>query len=103
MEAAKVAYLEASSAGDASDNFGEVLRAAHEGRVSALLAQDGAEIWGSYDAGAGRVAIHAERKPLDSDLLDLAVRQTILHGGDGYLVAAEEMPCPGALGAVYRF
>lgn len=103
VEAAKVAYLEASSAGDASDNFGEVLRAAHEGRVSTLLLRAGAETWGSYDPESAQTETHTEAQPLDADLLDLAVRQTLLHGGEAYVIEAEEMPWRGAIAAVYRF
>lgn len=103
VEDAKVAYLEASSAGEASDVLGEVLRAAHEGRVSTLLLRAGAETWGSYDSETAQTDTHAEAQPLDADLLDLAARQTLLHGGEAYLIESEEMPCRGAIAAVYRF
>lgn len=103
VEAAKAAYREASSAGEASDEPGEVLRAAHEGRVSKLLVRAGAEMWGSYDPETARTNTDTETQPLDSDLLDLAARQTLLHGGEAYLIEPEEMPCEGAIAAVYRF
>jgi hypothetical protein len=102
-QAANVAYLEASSAGEASDDLGEILRATHEGRVSALLLQEGAEAWGHYDPDTAQTEIRVGRDPLDTDLLDLAARQTMLHGGDAYLVEPQEMPGHGPIAAVYRF
>lgn len=103
VEDAKVAYLEASSAGDASDVLGEILRAAHEGRVSTLLLRAGAETWGSYDFETGQTEAHTEAHPFDADLIDLAVRQALLHRGEAYVIEPEEMPCRGAIAAVYRF
>lgn len=103
VEAARVAYLEASSAGQASDELGEVLRAAHEGRVSVLLVRSGAEAWGSYDPKTTRTETHTDAQQLDGDLLDLAVRQTLLHAGAAYPLEPAAMPCKGSVAAVYRF
>ena len=103
VETAKVAYVEASSAGGASDDLGEVLRAAHEGRISVALVRLGAEAWGSYDPETSRTETHLDALPLDADLLDLAVRQTLIHGGDAYELEPEAMPTEEAMAAVYRF
>jgi hypothetical protein len=103
VHAATVTYLEASSAGDASDDLAEILRAVHEGRVSALLLREGAEEWGTYHPQTSRVETHGVAQSLDTDLLDLAARQSLLHGGDAYVVGSERMPCEGSIAALYRY
>lgn len=100
---AAVGYAEASSSGRASNDLAEVLRAAHEGRVSVLLVQTGAEVWGTYDPATIRTEIHLDPQPLDADLIDLAARKSLIHGGDAYAIAPGEMPCAGAVAALYRF
>ena len=103
VRAATVAYLEASSAGDASDDLAEILRAVHVGRVATLLLREGAEEWGTYHPQTSRVETHGVARSLDTDLLDLAARQSLLHGGDAYVVGSERMPCEGSLAALYRY
>ena len=103
VNTATIAYLEASSAGDASDNLAEILRAVHEGRVSTLLLREGAEEWGTYDPDTSRTETRRVARSLDTDLLDLAARQSLLHGGDAFVLGSDRMPCEGSIAALYRY
>jgi len=97
----KYGHVEAS--GLASCDLPAVLRGAHAGRIESLLVPRGERRWGVYRADDDRVETHDEPAPTDGDLLDLATRQTLLHGGSVYLVERAEMPCAGSLAAVFRY
>lgn len=92
-----------AGAGKASDDFQEVLDAAHYGRVATLFLSVGVEIWGNYDENEGTITLHEEAQPGDQDLLDLAAAQTIMTGGTVYTVEAEEAPGEGPLAAIFRW
>lgn len=89
--------------GRASDDLSEVLEAAHQGRVDTLLVKKGAEVHGTFVAGDGKAEIHDEPQPGDEDLIDLAVRQTLLHSGEAHLVGTELMPAGTDACALFRF
>jgi hypothetical protein len=101
--AAVEAYREAATVGEASDEAGEILRAVHEGRVSTLLLDAGEAVWGTYDSIERRLWTSIRRRPRDIDILDLAVRETILHGGSAFALRSEEMPTGAAMAAIYRY
>lgn len=89
--------------GRASDDLREVLEAAHQGRVDTLLVRQGAEVHGTFTPGNGKAEIHDEPRTGDEDLIDLAVRQTLLHSGDAHLARAELMPAGTNVCALFRF
>jgi len=66
----------------ASDDVGEIVRAAHDGRVETLIVERGARRWGRWDGERRTATLRDERGDGDDDLVDLAVRQTLTHGGD---------------------
>ncbi len=74
--------LEAATAsGGASFDLTEIIPAAHEGRVQVLFVPAEAAGWGHYDPSSGRIDLSEEQHPGDWDLADLAVAETLLHGG----------------------
>lgn len=89
--------------GTASDDLGDVLAAAYEGRIGVLFALRRAEAWGIFDLASRRVDIHAERGPGDVDLTDLACRQTLATGGEVFVVEEADMPSATPVAAVYRY
>jgi hypothetical protein len=89
--------------GRASDDLTHVLEAAHQGRIEALIVKEGAEVHGSFTPGDGKAEIHDEARPGDEDLIDLAVRQTLLHSGEAYLVEPGLMPAGTDVCALFRF
>ncbi len=76
------------------------------GRVESLFVAVGHQQWGTFDPDTHRAYLHPSAEPGDEDLLDLAVVQTLLHGGNVYMVNLEEMPddpMHGPLAAVFRY
>jgi Bacterial archaeo-eukaryotic release factor family 7 len=96
-------YGSGTNSGLASCELPEVLGAAHTGRVESLMIARGERRWGNYDVQVNKIDLRDEPSQGDADLLDLATRQSLLHGGDVYLLDAEEMPCDGPIAAVFRY
>jgi hypothetical protein len=96
-------YRTSAGRGFASDDIGEVLRAARSGRVGVLLSTRDRDSWGTLDPATGLVATHFHPEPGDEDLAELATAETVSHGGAVYSVEPEDMPEGVALAAVYRY
>ena len=76
----------------------EIIPAAHEGRVRVLFVGRNRDVWGGYDPSEGRVLVHGTRVNGDTDLTELAVAETLLHGGDVHVVSGEvDVVAPAAL------
>lgn len=87
----------------ASDNVSEIVPAAFEGRVKDLFVAIDQEQWGAYDPSTYTMSMHEVTEGGNEELLDLAARQTLLHGGMVYALEQEKMPDKGLLAAVYRY
>lgn len=96
-------YAQNAGTGLTSDRVGEILPAAHHGRVSLLWVPLGTEVWGRYDPEAGSVQRRDQPLPGDQDLLDLAALQTILRGGTVYAVEPDVVPGDAPLAALFRY
>ena len=90
-ERALVEYRELSGAGVTSSDLPDVIRAACAGRVRVLLAPPAGE---KIARGAGRAR---------EELLNLAVSQTLLHGGTAYEIPSGAMPGGAPVAALYRY
>jgi hypothetical protein len=82
--------------GRASNQLAEIMRAAHYGRIQQLFVAGDTEQWGIYKPENAELELHAERKPGDEDLLNLASIQTTLHGGQVYLTKRGQAQHEGA-------
>jgi Bacterial archaeo-eukaryotic release factor family 3 len=89
--------------GRTTEDVGEAVTAASQGRIAVLFVWTGAERWGTIDPATGRVAIRGTRGPEDLDLLELAVVGTFLSGGTVYVVPSSEMPDGVDLAAILRY
>jgi hypothetical protein len=106
QEEALARYRELAGSGRVSNDVREIVPAAYCGRVESLFVAVGYQQWGTFDPDTDRVYLHQSAEPGDEDLLDLAVVQTLLHGGNVYTVNLEEMPDDpkhGPLAAVFRY
>lgn len=92
QEEAAARYRELVGSGRVSNNIREIIPAAHYGRVESLFVAAGYQQWGTFDPDTNRIDLHQSAEPGDEDLVDLAVIQTLLHGGSVYTVSLEEMP-----------
>jgi hypothetical protein len=92
----------------ASAHLDDILRAAAQGRVDALMLDESRFAWGQYDPITGDVvarmgyAAHPEHDDED-ELMDLAASQTLLHRGTAFALPAKQMPFGLAIAAVYRY
>jgi peptide chain release factor subunit 1 len=102
---------EAGRNGRAAAGWGGTLEAASDGRVELLLFQEGARHAAARCPRCGRVALEVGRCPLDGtsterseEGLDLAVHQTLVHGGTVWAVRHHRdlEPVEG-IGALLRY
>ena len=102
---------EAGRGGRASSGWQETLEAASDARVEVLIYQDGADHEAWQCPACGRLALEGKSCPLDGtameqrdDGLDLAVHQTLAHGGTVWAVTSRRdlEPVEG-IGALLRY
>ena len=90
--------------GHASVHAADIVKAAHEGRVAHLFIQGSAEYLGTFDETRGKTSHHATNGDGERhDLMDDAMRQTILHGGQVSMLTGRQMPNGVPVCAVYRY
>ncbi len=89
--------------GKATDNILEIVPAAAAGKVDLLLVDPAAQVWGAFDAQRCTAEIHNQPRPGDEDLVDLAVQQTLSHGGQVLPLNRQEMPTDWEVAAVFRY
>jgi hypothetical protein len=91
--------------GRASHRLEMIVPAAEEGRIEDLVIGSELRVWGqrkSADSGNG-VTVHVERLPGDVDLLELVVRETLLHGGRLHAVEPGRMIEGAPAAAILRW
>ncbi|HEV2480016.1 MAG TPA: hypothetical protein VGS79_10125 [Puia sp.] len=81
----------------------DVIRAAYEGRIAQLFVAKGQLVWGHYTDKPEEPVMHKQEEPGDDCLTNQAVVQTILHGGEAYMVDQDKMPAGGEMAAVLRY
>jgi hypothetical protein len=86
----------------ASSDLQQIVPMAHQGRIESLLVTRGLERWGRYDANAAQVMLHKQFEPGDDDLSNLIAIQTLLHGGQVYVLERDRMPEHVAVAGLFR-
>lgn len=81
----------------------EIIFYAHQGRIDTLFTAVGERIWGTCDLQKETLEVRPEPKSGDHDLLNIAAVQTILNGGNVYVVEAEKVPDGSQLAAILRY
>jgi peptide chain release factor subunit 1 len=102
---------EAGRNGRAAAGWEQTLEAASDGRVDMLLFQDGADHPAARCPRCGRVALEDGKCPLDGtsmersdEGLDLAVHQTLIHGGSVWAVQhRQDLEPVEGIGALLRY
>lgn len=90
--------------GKSTDKLENVIPAAVGGRVHQLLVKENTKVWGKYIQARHSIETKEVRHIGDSDLINLAVIETIKNGGEVLLVNEINMPTPKAeLAAILRF
>ena len=86
-----------------SIDLGEILAAAHQGRIETIFVANGRETWGRYDAATDQITLESAQSVDNTDLLDLAATQTFVTGGRVYVVDPDAVPGGEPVAAVFRF
>jgi hypothetical protein len=87
----------------AGDDLATLVAAAAQGRISALFAAVGERRWGTFDPASQRAVEHFENQPGDVDLVDLAVKQSLTHGSEVFVVPAGDVPDGKPAVATFRW
>ncbi|NJL94304.1 MAG: hypothetical protein HC915_11570 [Anaerolineae bacterium] len=93
----------AATSEQANAQIVEVLTAAYQGRVRALMVSEDDQCWGTFDPLRLRADINTAPQPGDEDLLDLAVALTLRNGGEVHAMPGANLPDDAPLAAVYRY
>jgi hypothetical protein len=80
-----------------------VLASAHAQQVESLFVAGETQRWGTFDPATSHVQLHDESQPDEEELVDLAVRYTLLNGGMAYTLDEEEMPAALPVAALLRY
>jgi hypothetical protein len=80
-----------------------VIPAAFYSQVRSLFVEKGAHIWGSFDAQNNKLEMHANREEGDDCLVEKAAVQTILNGGEVFVMEKEKMPKGATIAALMRY
>ena len=96
-------FHEQSGSARASRTMKDIVECAYDGRVAHLLIAENARYMGHFDERT-RVS-HSHQRPLpdDEDLLNAAAIQTILHGGQVFVLPASKVPDGAPAVAVLRY
>jgi hypothetical protein len=82
-----------------SFNANEAVKAAFEGRLTDLLLAEGTELAGKWNEETHEVETIASTE----ELLNAAALETVLHGGQAFVLPPEEMPAGQNVVAVLRY
>jgi hypothetical protein len=73
------------------------------GRVDVLIADPGRSRFGTFDPKLGKAATCDATCPGSEDLVNLAVAETLLHGGTVFAAESREIPAQSPVAAIYRY
>lgn len=96
-------YYTLRKRGQASEDVPEVVKAARQGRVRHLFVAEDREVWGVFNPQTHETKAGEESGSREVDLLNLAAAETIVHGGEVYLLNEDAVPGGPALSAIYRY
>lgn len=84
-------------------NIEQIIPRAEEGRVDTLFINPDESVWGFWNREGGLIQVHDQPAENDQDLSDIAVLQTLLHGGQVYAVPQGAIKGGSAMAAILRY
>jgi hypothetical protein len=87
----------------ASADVAEVTEAAMTGKIESLFVDVHQEQWGTLDASLGKVTTCERTCDGSEDLINVAVSESLLHGGKVFAAEPHELPQSGCMGAIFRY
>lgn len=76
---------------------------ARDGRIATLHVPLGVQRWGRFEPELRRVEEHADHQPGDRDLLDVIAIDTLVAGGQVFVVDPSDVPGDGVLAGTLRY
>ena len=93
LERARQHYKSALETHHATSKFEDIVVAACEGQTDTLIAACDTRVWGLWQPDQKRALIMSPTSQSQTvDLLDLAVRETLRHGGHVCVVSRSQVP-----------
>ena len=89
--------------GKASADTAEVAGAATTGKIDVLFVDVSQEQLGTFDPNLGKAVICDQACDCSEDLVNLAVAETLLHGGTVFAAEPHELPVSRPLAAIFRY
>lgn len=89
--------------GDTSEDIEKIISAAHYQRVHTLFVAENQHVWGQFDPDKNVVRIADEKEPENEDLLGMAVTQTLVNGGNVFVIPQEQIPGKNEAAAILRY
>jgi hypothetical protein len=96
-------FVERETHGRATRILETVVSAADEGRIESLVVARDERAWGTFDPQQKAAVVHAGREPEDVDLLEFALRRTLLQGGEVHTAPRSALPGQSAAAAILRW
>jgi len=81
----------------------EIMTAAAEGRVDAVVVADDENLWGRFLPGEGLVHAHGSPSGEDEDLLNQTAIMALRNGGRAFALPRAQIPRTAAAAALFRF
>lgn len=88
--------------GKGASEVTQIVKGALEGRVQVLLADPSATLTGEFDPKKALASV-GEAHGAGQELVNLAISETLRHGGEVHAVKATELPDRSPLAAVFRY
>lgn len=84
-------------------NVEQIIPRAEEGRIDILFIDPDESVWGYWNRDGGLIQVHEQPAENDQDLSDIAVLQTLLHGGQVYAVPRGAIEGGSPMAAILRY
>lgn len=86
-----------------STNLADIIPAAHYGRVSYLFVVKNQEVWGTFNEQTSALTVQGASTGDNEDLFDKTVTNTLLTGGEVFIIDSHQMPAASTMAAVFRY
>jgi hypothetical protein len=96
-------YYDQSATPLTSDEAEKVIKASVYQQVSTLFVQENEHIWGTFNETDNELKINEQKDTNDECLINKAIINTLLNGGDVYVLEKDRMPNRALVAASLRF
>ncbi|WP_432710903.1 hypothetical protein [Pedobacter sp.] len=81
----------------------KVIPASFYAQVSDLFIAKDQHLWGNFNKEDNQLVVHDHKEPGDECLFNQAAVQTVMNGGNVYVLEKEQMPNDSTIAATFRF